>query len=72
MGKDMTFWLFIGMFQGIVDKTKVFRKEEEAEKAFYEYTNYEWDKITKDDQAYEDFDCSNFSGSQILETHIEP
>ena len=45
MGKDMTFFLFIGMFQGLNDQTRAFRKEEDAEIAFHEYTGYEWEKV---------------------------
>lgn len=72
MGKQMTFWLFIGLFQGMVDRTMAFRKIEEAKKAFEEYTGYYWDKITEDQEALEEFDCTKFSGSQISELQIEP
>jgi len=72
MGKDMTFWLFIGMFQGVISETKVFRKEEQAILAFYEYTEIDWAKLHSNEQAYEEFDCGDYSGSQILELQIEP
>ena len=72
MGKQMTFFLFIGMFQGLVDQTRAFRKEEDAEIAFHEYTGYEWEKVNSDKKTWEELGYSNFGGSEIQELQIEP
>jgi len=71
MGKQMTFFLFIGMFQGLNDQTRAFRKEEDAEIAFHEYTGYEWDKVNSDDKTCEEFSYTDFAGSEIQELQIE-
>ena len=72
MGKDMTFWVFIGMFQGIIDKTMAFRKIEDAKKAFRKYTEFDWDEICSDKDAIEHLEHTKFSGSTIEELQIEP
>jgi len=71
MGKDMTFWLFIGIFQGIVSETKAFRKIEDAKKAFYNFSGFDWDRVNVDERTCEEFSCADFSGSQISELQIE-
>lgn len=71
MGKDMTFFLFIGMFQGLVDQTKAFRREKDAEKAFYDYTNLDWGKVCLDEKTCEELTYGNFGGSVIIELQIE-
>ena len=72
MGKDMTYWLFIGMFQGIVNITRVYRKEEQAVEAFKECLGFDWDKVNTDEKVCAKLDCSDFSGSVITELQIEP
>lgn len=71
MGKEMTFFLFIGIFQGIVSETKAFRKEEDAKQAFYDFTNLDWDKVTSNNENCRVLDYSDFGGSQISELQIE-
>ena len=72
MGKDMTFFLFIGMFQGLNDQTKAFRKEKKAEHAFKEYTGYDWNKVNSDVKICDEFGDTDFAGSEIQELQIEP
>lgn len=74
MGKDMTYWLFIGMFQGIVGQTQLFRKEEQAVQAFNDYTDEDYDKLIADPEALDEFhQCNdNYTGSNIYELQIEP
>jgi len=72
MGKDITFFLFIGMFSGLVAEAKAFRKEEDAEMAFHEYTGYNWEAVTSDDQVMEMLDATKYTGSCIQELQIEP
>jgi len=72
MGKDMTFWLFIGMFRGLVDVTRAFRKIEDAKKAFQDYTKHDWDEVTADEKICEKLHSGDFFGSQIEELQIEP
>lgn len=72
MGKDMTYWLFIGMFQGIVNITRVYRKEEQAAEAFKECLGFDWNKVNSSVEVAAKLDCSDFSGSQISELLIEP
>ncbi|MCK4384695.1 MAG: hypothetical protein KAW52_00385 [candidate division Zixibacteria bacterium] len=72
MGKQMTFFLFIGMFQGLVDETKLFRKEKDAEKAFYDYTKLDWGKVCLNEKDCEELTYGNFAGSEIQELQIEP
>lgn len=73
MGKDMTFFLFIGMFQGIVAETKAFRKEEDAKRRFFEFTDhkYDWDLVNEMEYACERLGNSDYAGSQISELQIE-
>lgn len=71
MGKDMTFFLFIGMFQGLNDQTRAFRKEKKAEHAFKEYTGYDWQKVISDPQTNEGFGDTDYAGSEIQELQIE-
>lgn len=72
MGKQMTYWLFIGMFQGIVDKTKAFRNIYEAKKVFHDFTEFEWDKVCSDEETTIELEYSDFAGSTIKELQIEP
>lgn len=74
MGKDMTFWLFIGMFQGVVDQTKIFRKEKKAVAAFDDYTGENYKELTADEEKWHEFhDCNDdYTGSNIYELQIEP
>lgn len=71
MGKDMTFFLFIGMFSGLVAVTKAFRKEEDAEMAFHEYTGLNWEAVNSDPQVMEMLDATKQTGSCIQELQIE-
>ena len=72
MGKDMTFWLFIGIYKGIVGETKAFRKEDQAKQAFLDYTGYNWEAVTEDEGIYSDFCEGHYNGSQVSETQVEP
>ena len=72
MGKDMTYFLFIGMFEGLVAETQLFQKEEGAKGAFLDYTGYNWEAVTSDDQIMEMLDATKFTGSCIQELQIEP
>lgn len=71
MGKQMTYWLFIGMFQGLVSETKAFRKIEDAEKAFLNYTKLNWDKVNLYEKTYTELTYGDYAGSQIQELQIE-
>ena len=71
MGKQMTFFIFIGMHSGLVAETKAFRKEEGAKQAFLDYTGYNWEAVTSDDQIMEMLDATHFTGSCIEELQIE-
>lgn len=71
MGKDMTFFLFIGMFQGLNDQTRAFRKEKKAEHAFKEYTGYDWQKVASSVETNDEFGNSDYAGSEIQELQIE-
>ena len=71
MGKQMTFFLFIGMYSGLVAKTKAFRKEEDAKQAFLDYTGYNWEAVNTDPQIMEMIDTTKFTGSCIEELQIE-
>ena len=72
MGKDMTFFLFIGMFKGLIDQTKAFRKEEDAEFAFYEFTALDWGEVCLNEKTCEELAYGSFGGSVIIELQIEP
>lgn len=74
MGKQMTFFIFIGMFQGVVSETKAFRKEEQAIKAFDDYTGEDYVGLTADPDMWAEFhECNDkYTGSMIHELHIEP
>jgi len=72
MGKDMTFFLFIGMFQGLVDITKAYRKEEQAEEAFKEYTSLDWGEVCLNEKDCEELAYGKFGGSLVIELQIEP
>ena len=71
MGKQMTFWLFIGMFSGLVANTKAFRKEDDAKQAFLDYTGYNWEAVTSDPQVTGMLDTTKYTGSCIQELQIE-
>lgn len=73
MGKDMTFFLFIGMFQGVVGQTQLFRKEEQAVKVFNDYTDEDYKKLMADEEALDEFHQCNddYTGSNIYELQIE-
>ena len=71
MGKDMTFWLFVGIYKGIIGKTKAFRKEEDAKQAFLDYTGYNWEAVTSDEQIYSMLSEGHYNGSMIEELQIE-
>lgn len=71
MGKQMTFFLFIGMFQGLNDQTRAFRKEKQAEEAFEKYTGYEWPRVNSNKKIYEQFGYTDYAGSEIQELQIE-
>lgn len=73
MGKDMTFYLFIGLYKGIIDVTRAFRTEKQAVAAFDDYTGRSYEKITNDEEEYTDFHEQNKNaGSKIEELQIEP
>ncbi len=71
MGKDMTYYLFIGMFQGLVSMTKAFRKEKDAKEAFYNFTGFEWDLINTEEKTYIELGGGDYIGSQVSELQIE-
>lgn len=72
MGKDMTFWLFIGVWRGLVDKTRAFRKIEDAKKAFFEFTGFDWDKVTSNEKTCKELHSGDFFASTIEELQVEP
>lgn len=71
MGKQMTFFLFIGMFSGLVAETKAFQKEEDAKQAFLDYTGFNWEAVNSNVLIMEMFDATKFTGSYIEELQIE-
>ena len=71
MGKEMTFFLFIGMFRGIVSETKAFRKEKRAKQAFKEFTGFDWELINTEETTYIELNEGDYIGSCIEELQIE-
>lgn len=73
MAKKITIWLFVGMFQGIVSETRAFRKEDEAIKAFDQYTGLSYRELVKDHEKWTEFQENNdkYTGTTIHEVKLE-
>lgn len=68
--EEMTYFLFLGMFQGLNNIARIFRKEKHAEEAFKEYTGFKWSKVNSSDKVCEKFGYTDFAGSEIQEIEV--
>lgn len=69
----MKVFVFVKMFQGIVDDVRVFVDEKKAIKAFNDFTEEDYEALRASQELWENFHQhnDNYSGTKIYETEVE-